>query len=172
MSSTQQHHQTLKDLIAKADWETAQALWLDLATQLSDQPEFLLLLVKEFANAGKTDIAAELAGLVVGQLKTAGKHHEWLYALKLQAAAKPTDKPLRTELLAAYNLAYESDPRRNAIFAAAGLDQPGSFLPTAVTKTDTLLALTVGSYCQHKSWGFGRVKAFDAALNQIGRAHV
>ena len=165
--SSAQHHQTLKNLLAKADWETAQALWLDLATQLSDQPEFLLLLVKEFADAGKPDLAAELAGLIVGQLKANRKHHEWLYALKLQAAAKPTDKALRAELIEAYNLAHENDPRRAVIFAAAGLDQPGTFLPAAITKTDTLFALTPGAYCQHKSWGFGRVKAFDTALNRI-----
>ncbi len=167
MSSPQTHHQALKDLIAKGDWDTAQALWLDLATQLSDQPEFLLLLVKEFADAGNADLAAELAALIAGQLKSAGKPHEWLFALKLQAPAKPTDKALRTELLAAYSAAHENDPRLKAILAAAGLDQPGTFLPVAITKTDTLLALTQGAYCLHKSWGFGRVKAFDTALNRI-----
>src|SRR5207245_10632474 len=28
-------------------------------------------------------------------------------------------------------------------------------------------ALAVGSFCQHKSWGVGRVKTFDTALNRV-----
>jgi len=46
MSSTQTHHQQLKDLLSQRDWDNAQAFWLELAEQFSDQPEFLLLLVK------------------------------------------------------------------------------------------------------------------------------
>ena len=37
----------------------------------------------------------------------------------------------------------------------------------ALAKADTLLALHIGAFCQHKSWGFGRVKAFDASLERI-----
>ena len=123
MSSTQNHHQQLKDLLSRRDWDNAQALWLELAEQLSDQPDFLLLLVKEFTNAGEPALAADLASLIAPNIKEAGKFHEWLYALKLQAEAKPTDKQLRADLLEAYNHIYEADPRLKTIFAAAELDQ-------------------------------------------------
>ena len=99
MAATEGHHQQLKDLLARGEWENAQTLWLELAEKLADQPEFLLLLVKEFADAGQGGTAAELASLLVPNLKSAGKLHEWLYALKLQAAAKPNDKSLRAELV-------------------------------------------------------------------------
>ncbi|MGA2603680.1 MAG: GreA/GreB family elongation factor [Verrucomicrobiia bacterium] len=167
MSSIQNHHQQLKDFLSRSDWDNAQALWLELAEQFSDQPEFLLLLVKEFADAGQTEMAAELASLIAESIKAAGKHHEWLYALKLQAEAKPTDKPLRAELLSAYSQLHESDPRLRAILTVSDLDQNRTPLPTAIARIETLLALQVGTYCQHKSWGVGRVKSFDATLGQI-----
>ncbi len=167
MPSTQDAHQELKDLLAQRDVSAAQALWLDYAEQLSDQPEFLLLLVREFADAGHIAAAAELASLITDQLKTAGKHHEWLFALRLQADATPNDKRLRSEIVQAYTSLYESDPRFKSILAVAELDQSRAQIPVGLAKMDTLLALQVGSYCQQKSWGFGRVKAFDAALGRI-----
>jgi transcription elongation factor GreA-like protein/transcription elongation GreA/GreB family factor len=167
MSSTQNHHQQLKDLLSRRDWDNAQALWLELAEQLSDQPDFLLLLVKEFTNAGEPALAADLASLIAPNIKEAGKFHEWLYALKLQAEAKPTDKQLRADLLEAYNHIYEADPRLKAIYAAAELDQSRAHLPTAISRMDVLLALQPGGFCQHKSWGFGRVKSFDTTVGQV-----
>src|SRR5579871_704990 len=167
MTSTQQAHQQLKDLLSQNDWDGAQALWLELAEQFSDQPEFLLLLLKEVADAGQTEIAAELASLISGSLKAAGKHHEWFYTLKLQAEANPTDKQLRAELVKAFSEVYESDPRLKSILAVAELDQNRTPLPTGIARAETLLALKVGSFCQHKSWGFGRVKSFDAVLGQV-----
>ena len=159
------HHQELKELLAHGEWETAQTLWLELAEKLAEQPEFLLLLVKDFADAGQGEAAAELASLLAPNLKSAGKLHEWLYALKLQAAAHPNDKALRAELAEAYPQIYQSDPRLRAILAVAELEHAP--LPAVIVKADTLLALNVGAFCQHKSWGFGRVKTFDATLNRI-----
>jgi transcription elongation factor GreA-like protein/transcription elongation GreA/GreB family factor len=167
MSSIQNHHQQLKDLLSQSDWDNAQALWLELAEQFSDQPEFLLLLVKEFADAGKPEIAADFASLIADTVKAAGKHHEWLYALKLQAEAHPTDKQLRTELLSAYGQLHESDPRLKAILAVSEIDQNRTPLTAAIACIETLLALQVGTYGQHKSWGVGRVKSFDTTLGQI-----
>jgi transcription elongation GreA/GreB family factor len=167
MSSTQNHHQQLKDLLSQHDWDNAQALWLELAEQFSDQPEFLLLLVKEFSDAGQSAMAAELASLIAENIKAAGKHHEWLYALKLQVEAKPMDKQLRAELIEAFGQIYQSDPRLKTILAVAEFDQNRTPLPTAIARIETLLALQTGAYCQHKSWGFGRVKSFDTTLGQI-----
>src|SRR6266478_9452243 len=117
MSSTQNHHQQLKSLLSQSDWDSAQALWLELAEQFPDQPEFLLLLVKEFADAGQPPLAAELASLIAENIKAAGKHHEWLYALKLQADAKSKDKQLRAELIDALGLIHQSDQRLKTILA-------------------------------------------------------
>jgi transcription elongation GreA/GreB family factor len=167
MSSTQNHHQQLKDLLSQRDWDNAQALWLELAEQFSDQPEFLLLLVKEFADAGQSAMAAELASLIAESIKAAGKHHEWLYAIKLQVDAKPMDRQLRAELIAAFGQIHQSDPRLKTILAVAEIDQNRTPLPTSIARTETLLALQTGAYCQHKSWGFGRVKSFDTTLGQI-----
>jgi transcription elongation GreA/GreB family factor/arginine repressor len=167
MTSTQQQHQQLKDLLSQHDWDHAQALWLEIAEQFSDQPEFLLLLVKEFADVGQSAMAAELASLIVENIKGAGKYHEWLYALKLQAEAKPTDKQLRTELIEAFSQIHQSDPRLKTILAVAEFDQNRTPLPTAIARTEALLALQTGAFCQHKSWGFGRVKTFDSTLGQI-----
>src|SRR6266404_1136301 len=173
MSSTQNHHQQLKTLLSQSDWDNAQALWLELAEQFPDQPEFLLLLVKEFADAGQPPLAAELASLIAGNIKAAGKHHEWLYALKLQTEAHPVDKQLRAEITEALNEIYEKDPRLKTILTVAELDQNRTPLPTALARIDTLLALQPGAFCQHKSWGFGRVKSFDTTLGQVvvGFAH-
>jgi len=165
MTATEGRHQQLKDLLAGREWDAAETLWLELAEELADQPEFLLLLVKDFADAGQSALAGELASLLVPNLKSADKFHEWLYALKLQANAKPNDKSLRAELAEAYQRIYEADPRLRTILGVAVLDR--SPLPAAIAKADTLLALQVGSFCQHKSWGFGRVKTFDATLNRI-----
>lgn len=167
MSSTQHHHQQLKDLLSQRDWDNAQAFWLELAEQFPDQPEFLLLLVKEFADVGQSALAAELASLIVESIKAAGKNHEWLYALKLQGEAKPTDKQLRTEFINAFGQIYQSDPRLKTILAVAGLDQNRTPLPAAVARIETLLALQTDAFCQHKSWGFGRVKSFDTTVGQI-----
>jgi transcription elongation GreA/GreB family factor len=167
MSQTQQSHQQLKDLLARQDWDAAQALWLDLAEQLSDQPEFLLLLIQDFTNAGQLPMAAELAALIADALKSAGKHHEWLFALKLQAEARPMDKNLRTELVQAYQSIHQSDVRLKSVLAASEIDRTTIALPAALAKVDTLLALRVGAYCQHKSWGFGRVKSFDTSVGRV-----
>ena len=167
MSLTQNNHQQLKDALAQRNFDQAQALWLELAEQFPDQPDFLLLLVKEFFDAGHGAMAAELASIIAPNLKAAGKHHEWLYALKLQTGAAPTDKTLRAELLEAYRQIYENDPRLNAILAVAEFNQSRSPLPSGIARADTLLALQVGSFCQHKSWGLGRVKSFDTTLSRI-----
>ena len=167
MSSTQNHHQQLKDLLSQRDWDNAQALWLELAEQFSDQPEFLLLLVKEFADAGQSAMAAELASLIAENIKAAGKHHEWLYALKLQVEVKPKDRQLGAELIAAFSQIHQNDPRLKTILAVAEIDQNRTPLPNATARIETLLALQTGAYCQHKSWGFGRVKSFDTTLGQI-----
>src|SRR5271154_2431598 len=153
MISTQNHHEQLKTLLSQHDWDNAQALWLELAEQFPDQPEFLLQLVKEFADAGQPVVAAELASLIAESVKAAGKHHEWLYALKLQAEAKPIDKQLRAELVRAFSQLHESDPRLKTILNVSDIDQNRTPLPTAITRVETLLALQVGTYGQHKSWG-------------------
>jgi transcription elongation GreA/GreB family factor len=167
MSSTQKHHEQLKTLLAQHDWDNAQALWLELAEQFPDQPEFLLQLVKEFADAGQPVLAAELASLIAENIKAAGKHHEWLYALKLQTDAYPIDKQLRAQIIEAINEIYEKDSRLKTILTASELDQNRTPLPTALARIDTLLALQPNAFCQHKSWGFGRVKSFDATLGQV-----
>src|SRR5580704_19188329 len=141
MSSTQKHHEQLKTLLSQRDWDNAQALWLVLAEQFPDQPEFLLQLVKEFADAGQPVVAAELASLIAENIKAAGKHHEWLYALKLQTEAHPSDKQLRTQIIEAVNEIYEKDPRLKTILAASELDQNRTPLPTALARIDTLFAL-------------------------------
>jgi transcription elongation GreA/GreB family factor len=165
MSSTHDHHQTLRNFLANRQWDDAQALWLDLADQLPDQPDFLLILIKEVADAGQPAIAAELASLLTPSLKSAGKHHEWLYALKLQAAATPNDKALRAEVIEAYRQIYQTDARLKPILAVSEIERAP--LPAAIARADTLLALAVGNFCQHKSWGIGRVKTFDTALNRV-----
>src|SRR5580700_3846747 len=131
MSSTQSHHQQLKNLLSQGDWDNAQALWLELAEQFSDQPEFLLLLVKEFADAGQSPLAAELASLITESIKASGKHREWLYALKLQAEAKSSDKQLRSDSREALSQIHQSDPRLKTILAVAELDQNRTPLPKA-----------------------------------------
>ncbi|MGD0017276.1 MAG: GreA/GreB family elongation factor [Verrucomicrobiia bacterium] len=161
------HHQQLKDLLARGEWENAQTLWLDLAEKLADQPEFLLLLVNEFTVAGQAAMAAELASLIAPNLKAAGKPREWLFALKLQASVRPMDKPLRTELVEAYHQVCEGDARLRTILSVASLDEPRTPLPNALRRVDTLLALNIGAFCHAKSWGFGRVKAFDATLGRL-----
>src|SRR6267154_2491366 len=148
MSSTRNHHQQLKTLLSQKDWDSAQALWLELAEQFPDQPEFLLLLVKEFADAGQPGLAGELASLIAGNIKAAGKHHEWLYALKLQTEAHPTDKELRAEIIEAFNEIHEKDPRLKTILTAAEIDQNRTPLPIALARIDTLLALQAGAFCQ------------------------
>ena len=167
MSSTQNHHEQLKTLLSQRDWDNAQALWLELAEQLPDQPEFLLQLVKEFATPAQPAVAAELASLIAESIKAAGKHHEWLYALKLQTEAHPTDKKLRAQIIEAVNEIYEKDPRLKTILAASELDQNRTPLPTALARIETLLALQPNAFCQHKSRGFGRVKSFDTTLGQV-----
>jgi transcription elongation GreA/GreB family factor len=167
MASTQNHHQQLKELLSRGDWDNAQALWLELAEQISDQPDFLLLLVKEFTDAGQPALAAELASLISPNIREAGRFHEWLYALKLQIEGKPNDKQLRADLVDAYKQIYQEDPRLKEILAVVALDQSRTPLTTAIARADTLLALQPGSFCQHKSWGFGRIKSFDTNLGQI-----
>lgn len=163
----QNFHQQLKDLLARGDTDAAQTLWLELADRPDSQPEFLLLLVNEFAVAGHALMAAELAGLLAPNLKAAGKLHEWLFAIKLQAAAMPNDKRARAELVEAYGKICEGDARWRPVLAASGLDDAGAALPQAVRRVDTLLALREGAFCRAKSWGFGRVKKFDAALGRL-----
>jgi transcription elongation GreA/GreB family factor len=167
MTPHQQAHESLTNLLAKNRLESAQSLWLELADTHAGEPDFLLALIKEFVAAGHHFAAAELAGFIAPNFKTAGKLHEWLYALKLQAVANPTDKPLRTEIVEAYRAIYGTDPRLKNIITVAQLDEPKSPLPAAIARTDTLLALAPGAYCQHKSWGFGRVTNFDATLGRL-----
>jgi transcription elongation GreA/GreB family factor len=167
MSSTSHEHEMLRSLLAESRGDEAQAFWLELADQHPDQPEFLLLLVKEFADAGQADAAAELASLIAPGLKSAAKDREWLYALKLQAHAKHPDKALRAELAEAYQAIHAADNRLRPILAVAELDQSRTPLLAVIAKIDTLLALNAGGYCQHKNWGVGRIKTFDATLNRI-----
>ncbi|MEI6085441.1 MAG: hypothetical protein WCS70_14235, partial [Verrucomicrobiota bacterium] len=141
MPSTHQPHESLKNLLTQRKFDDAEALWLDLAEELADRPDFLLVLVKEFADAGQPRQAAELAGLLAPGLKSDGKHHEWLYALKLQAIASPTDKTLRAEIVSAYTKIYDSDPRLKAILTVAHLDTTTGQLPAGIAKADALLAL-------------------------------
>jgi transcription elongation GreA/GreB family factor len=167
MANTQQKHEELKNLVAQKRWNDVQSLWLDIADEHDDNPEFLLLLVKEISQAGQDILAAELAGLLAPSLEQAGKVHEWLFALKIQAAANAKNKDLRAQVLAAYAKLHESDPRWKSILAASELSQPNAPLPAAIARADTLLALRENTYCSHKSWGFGRIKSFDAALGRI-----
>ena len=167
MSSIQNQHQQFKTLLSSQKWEEVEAFWLDLAEQLPDQPEFLLLLVQDVANAQQAELAGDLASLIAPNLKSAGKLHEWLYALKFQAATKSKDKKLRADLLEAYQQIYQTDPRLKTILSVTEFERPQTPLPAAITRTDRLLALRVGAFCQHKSWGYGRVKAFDINLQRI-----
>ena len=167
MSLTPSHHETLKTLLRQSKWDDAQALWLDLAEELSNQPDFLLVLVKEFSDAGQPKLAAELASLLTAGFKAAGKHQEWLYTLKLQSQANFTDKNLRVELLNAYRQIYATDSRLPAILVAAQFENSHTPLPAAIAKTDTLLALNAGNFCEHKSWGVGKIKAVDTVLNRV-----
>ncbi len=167
MSATHEHHQQLRTLLAQGQLDDAQFRWLELSEQFANQPDFLLELVKEFADAGHPRIAAELVALIIPHLKAACKHHEWLYALKLRAAANPKEKPLRAELAEAYTAIHSTDPRLKAILAVAALDNDATPLPEAIAKIDTLLALAPGTYCHQKSWGFGRVKSFDTTLGRL-----
>jgi transcription elongation factor GreA-like protein/transcription elongation GreA/GreB family factor len=167
MGTTSEQHQRLQRLLADKRWDQAENLWLELAETMPGQTEFLLLLTQDFAAAGRPDLCAALAALIAPSLKDAGKLHEWLYALKLQATAAPDDKALRAELLDAYRRIYGDDPRLKTILAVAGLEAPGAPLPAAIARADTLLTLDVGAFCFHKSWGYGRVRAFDANLQRI-----
>lgn len=167
MSAAHDQHQQLRDLLAQGRLDDAQFRWLELSEQFAAQPDFLLTLVKEFASAGHPRTAAELAALIIPSLKAAGKHHEWLYALKLRVVACPKEKALRTELAEAYTAIYQADPRLKAILTVAALDNDNVPLPDITAKIETLLALAPGSYCQQKSWGFGRVKSFDATLGRL-----
>ena len=168
MSVTQHHHEAFTNLLQQSQWDEAQSLWLDLADKLADQPDFLLLLVKEFSDVGQPTLAAELAALLAPSLHAAGKHHEWLYALKLQAGAThPPDRNLRGELFAAYRQIYDNDPRLSTILTATRFEATATPLPAAIAKTDILLALNVGNFCQHKSWGVGKIKVFDTTLNRL-----
>ena len=160
-------HESLKNLLANNRLESAQSLWLELADTHAAEPDFLLALINEFVAAGHPIAAAELAAFISPNLKAAGKLHEYLFALKLQAAANPLDKPLRTEIVDAYRTIYGTDPRLKAIVAVVQLDEAKSPLPAAIARADTLLALAPKSYCQHKSWGFGRVTSFDATLSRL-----
>jgi transcription elongation GreA/GreB family factor len=167
MSSTHEQHQQIRDLLAAGRLDDAQFRWLEFSEQFASQPDFLLLLVKEFADAGHIRTAAELAALITPSLKSSGKLHEWLYALKLRAAASPKEKSLRPELAEAYTAIHQADTRLNAILAVATLDNDATPMTDATARIDTLLALAPGSYCHQKSWGYGRVKNFDATLGRL-----
>jgi transcription elongation GreA/GreB family factor len=167
MTPHQQAHETLKNLLAKNHLDAAQSFWLEFTETHAAEPDFLLALVKEFVTAGEHAVAAELAGLIAPNLKAAGKPHEWLYALKLQAATNPSDRPLRAAIVEAYRTIYASDPRLKAIITIAQLDDPQAALPVAIGRADALLAFAPGTYCQHKSWGFGRISQFDATLGRL-----
>jgi transcription elongation GreA/GreB family factor len=167
MATTHEHHQQLRDLLSAQRWDDAQALWLDLAEQLADEQEFLLLLTQEFSNAGQPELAAELASLLAPALKEAGKPHEYLFALKLQARGPQTDKMLRAQVIEAYKVLHETDPRFRTVLATAGLDDPKISLDAAIARMDTLLAFSADSFCLHKSWGVGRIKSFDAMLSRL-----
>ena len=67
-------------------------------------------------------------------IKAAGKHHEWLYALKLQTEAHPTDKQLRAQIIEAINEIYEKDPRLKTILTASELEQNRTPLPIAISR--------------------------------------
>jgi transcription elongation GreA/GreB family factor len=167
MSATHNQHQQFRDLLTQNKLDDAQSLWLELADEFAAQPDFLLLLVKEFADAGHPFVASDLASLLVPNLREAGRLHEWLFALKLQAAASPKDHALRNVITEAYTTIYGTDARLKTILNVAGLDRDVTLLPAAIAKADTLLALAPGSYCHQKSWGYGRVKTFDATLGRL-----
>lgn len=167
MSAFHEQHEQIRSLLAQGRLDDAQFRWLELSEELAGQPEVLLTLVKEFSDAGHARVAAELAALIGPALKSAGKHREWLFALKLRAAAHPKDSSLRSELAEAYTAIYQTDPRLRAILAASALEDEAVPLPEAIAKIETLLALTPGTYCHQKSWGFGRVKHFDATLQRL-----
>jgi transcription elongation GreA/GreB family factor len=80
---------------------------------------------------------------------------------------KPMDKPLRAEFIEVYQQICEGDARLRVILSVAGLDESRTPLPNALRRMDTLLALNVGAFCRAKSWGFGRVKAFDEMLGRL-----
>jgi transcription elongation GreA/GreB family factor len=167
MSHTQNHHQQFEQLLAQNQWDRAEEYWINLTDELEDQPELLLILLRDLAEAGQASRAAELAGLLAPTLQKAGKDHEWLFALKLQANSRSPEKNLAASLLTAYQKIYGTDPRWKAILSLCELEMPRVNLMTAIKRTDTLLALKEGMYCRHKSWGFGRIKQFDAALQKI-----
>jgi len=158
MLAGQEYHHKLRSCLRHRKTDEAQGLWLELADKHSEESEFLLLLVKDFTDEGHEKIAGELASLLTPTLRSDGKLHEWLYSLKLQIDAKPTDKELRAQLLEAYHGLYKDDPRLKSILAVSEIEQSRVLLTEAIKKIDTLLALQVGAYCRHKSWGLGQVK--------------
>jgi len=167
MSQTHQYHQQFNQFLSQRQWDQAEEFWMNLANSIGDQSEFLLILLRDLADAGQPSRAAELAALLAPTLEKSGKHNEWLYALKLQAGAKSPDKSLPASLVAAYQKIYGADPRWKSILALSELDLPRSNLSKGIARADTLLALQVGSYCRHKSWGCVQVKEFDTALQRI-----
>lgn len=140
---------------------------MNLADAIGDQPEFLLILLRDLADAGQPSRAAELAALLAPAIEKSGKLNEWLYALKLQAGGKTPDKSLPATLISAYQKIYGADRRWKSILALSELDIPRANLVKGIARADTLLALQPGSYCRHKSWGFGQIKEFDTALQRI-----
>ncbi len=167
MQHTQSYHSQFTALIAQKKWDAAEELWMNLTDELAGQPEALLVLLHDLARAAQPQRAANLAALLAPTLRDNGKHHEWLFALKLQSEAKHPDQSLRSELIEAYQAIYKDDARLPAILAVSDLGNPRVPLAQAIARVDTLLALQVGSYCRQKSWGYGKVKSFDTALQRL-----
>jgi transcription elongation factor GreA-like protein/transcription elongation GreA/GreB family factor len=161
------YQKQIQDFLARGDFAAAADQWMRAAEEFPDQPETLLLFTQEFVNAGATAQAADLISLITPTLRQKQNWRELLWALRQLARLQPSAKELRQQLIEAYSKAFADDARTQTILRASRLLDPGSALEDCVARADTLLALKEGAYCQHKSWGFGRVTAFDTALGVV-----
>jgi transcription elongation factor GreA-like protein/transcription elongation GreA/GreB family factor len=161
------YQKQIQELLGQKEFGQAVDVWMKAAEECPEQPEALLLLAREFVDAGAESEAAELISLVTPSLKEKAKWSELLWALKLLAQLQPRATGLRQQLLEAYQNVFETDTRLQTILDCSGLLNPSQPLEEGVARADALFALKEGSYCQHKSWGFGRITAFDTALNSL-----
>jgi transcription elongation factor GreA-like protein/transcription elongation GreA/GreB family factor len=157
----------IQTALSQKDFAAAADLWMKAAEEFPDQPETLLLLTKEFAAAGATREAADLLSLIAPTLRKKENWRELLWALQQLARLAPRTKDLRQQLIEAYTKNFTDDPRLQTILNTSRFLEPSSALEDCVNRADALLALKEGMFCQHKSWGFGRVVAFDTALGVL-----
>ncbi len=157
----------IQSALAQKDFAAAADLWMKAAEDFPDQPETLLLLTQEFAAAGATREAADLISLLAPTLRKKENWRELLWALQQLARLAPRTKDLRQQLIEAYSKNFDDDVRLQTILNASKFLEPSSALENCVTRADALLALKDGAFCQHKSWGFGRVAAFETALGVV-----